>query len=95
MISDQIHNLQNSSFCINLIFRNPPNLIIESGVHPSLHPKCHHQVKFGKLIVKPGYPPLCKRLIWDYKMPILHQLIVQLTFLTGVIHSKVKLVMNK
>ena len=37
--------LHNSSECIDLIFTSQPNLIIESGVHPSLHSNCHHQLK--------------------------------------------------
>ena len=43
IIKKPTHILDNSS-CIDLIFRSQPNLIIESGVYPSLHPNCHHQV---------------------------------------------------
>ena len=42
IISHPTHILQNSSFCIDLIFTNQANLVTESGIHPSLHPKCHH-----------------------------------------------------
>ena len=38
------HILHNSSSCIDLIFASQPNLIIESGVHLSLHPNCRHQL---------------------------------------------------
>ena len=34
LISDPIHILQNSSSCIDLIFMNQPNFIIDSGMHP-------------------------------------------------------------
>ena len=37
-----------STSCIDLIFNSQPNLLIESGVHPSLHPNCHHQIVFAK-----------------------------------------------
>ena len=67
IISDPKDILPNSSSCIDLIFTNQPNLVTESGVHPSLHPKCHHQIVFAKLNLKVEYPPLYKRLIWDYK----------------------------
>ena len=30
--------LHNSSLCIDLIFASQPNLIIEAGIHPFLHP---------------------------------------------------------
>ena len=42
IVSDPTHILLNSSSCIDLIFTNQPNLVTESGVYPSLHPKCHH-----------------------------------------------------
>ena len=67
IISDPTHILPNSSSCIDLIFTNQSNLVTESGVHPSLHPKCHHQIVFAKLNLKVEYPPLYERLIWDYK----------------------------
>ena len=67
IISDPTHILPNSSSCIDLIFTNQPNLVTESGVHPSLHPKCHHQIAFAKLNLKVEYPPLYERLICDYK----------------------------
>ena len=67
IISDPTHILPNSSSCIDLIFTNQPNLVSESGVHPYLHPKCHHQIVFAKLNLKVGYPPLYERLLWDYK----------------------------
>ena len=37
LISDPTHILPNSSTCINLIFRDQPNSVVDSGVHPSLH----------------------------------------------------------
>ena len=43
-IDEPTHILNNSSSCIDLIFNSQPNLLIESGVHPSLHPNCHHQI---------------------------------------------------
>ena len=42
IISDPTHILSNSSSCTDLIFTNQPNLVTESGVYPSLHPKCYH-----------------------------------------------------
>ena len=67
IISDPTHILPNSSSCIGLIFTNQPNLVTESGVHPSFHPKCHHQIVFANLNLKEEYPPLYECLIWDYK----------------------------
>ena len=61
LISDPTHILPNSSSCIDLIFTNQPNLVTESGVHLSLHPKCHYQIVFAKLNLKVEYPPLYAR----------------------------------
>ena len=59
--------MQNSSSCIDLIFTSQPNIVIESGVHPSLHPNCHHQIIFVKFNLKIYYPPPYLREVWHYK----------------------------
>ena len=38
IITEATHILESSSSCIDLIFTTQPNLAVESGVHPSLHP---------------------------------------------------------
>ena len=48
-INEPTHILNNSSSCIDLIFNSQPDLLIEFGVHPSLHPNYHHQIIFVKL----------------------------------------------
>ena len=65
-ISDPTHILPNSSICIDLIFTDQPNLVIDSGVHPSLHTNCHHQITFSKFNLIIEYPPPYQRLVWDY-----------------------------
>ena len=66
LISAPTHILQHSSSCIDLIFVNQPNLVIDSGIHPSLHQNCHHQIIFCKLNLKIEYPPPYAREAWDY-----------------------------
>ena len=55
--------------CIDLIFTSQPNLVMHSGIHPLLHPNCHHQIVFCK--IQPDnfifYPQPCKRLVWHYQ----------------------------
>ena len=48
-------------------------MITQSGVHPSLHPNCHHQIVFAKLNLKVEYPPLYEHLIWNYQNAVFHQ----------------------
>ena len=52
VITEPPHILENSSSCIDLIFSNQSNLIMDSGVHPTLNSKCHHQIIYAKLNLK-------------------------------------------
>ena len=49
LISEPTHFMGESRLCIDLIFAEQPNLFIESGVHPSLHEQCHHQIIYGTI----------------------------------------------
>ena len=42
-------------------------MIIESGVHPSLHPNCHHQIVYAKFNLLIHFPPPYSREVWHYK----------------------------
>ena len=66
LISAPTRILQHSSSCIDLIFVKEPNVIIDSGIHPSLHQNCHHQVIFCKLNLKIEYSQPYAREVWDY-----------------------------
>ena len=48
LINEPSHLLQNSSSCTDLTFTSQQNIEVESGVHPSSHPHCHHQIIFVK-----------------------------------------------
>ena len=52
--------------CIDLIFNSQPNLLIESGTHPSLHPNCHPWIIFAKFNFHFVYPPPYEKEIWHY-----------------------------
>ena len=67
VINEPTHILPNSSSCIDLIFADKPNLIVENGVLPSLHVKCHRQLIYSKLNFNVIYPPSYQHLVWDYK----------------------------
>ena len=67
MINEATHILESSSSCVDLIFTTQPNLVVESGVHPSLHPNCHHKIAFAKFNLQTYYPPPYPREIWHYK----------------------------
>ena len=34
---------------------------MDSGVHPSLHPNCHHQIVYSKFNLKINFPSPCER----------------------------------
>ena len=42
-------------------------MIIESGVHPSLHSNCYHQIIFAKFNLEIVYLPPYVREVWHYK----------------------------
>ena len=65
-ITEPTHILENCSSCIDLIFSNQPNLIMDSRVHPVIHSKGHHQVIYSKLNLEIEYPPPYTRKIWNY-----------------------------
>ena len=47
LIDEPTHIGKNSAFCIDLIFTNQPNLIINRGTHPSLRENYQEQVTFA------------------------------------------------
>ena len=53
LIKEPTHILTDSSSCIDLLFTSQPNLVMESGVHSSLH----HQMIHAKINFKVYYPP--------------------------------------
>ena len=67
LINELTHLTTNSSSCIDPIFTSQPNLVMECGVHSSLHPNCHHQIVFAKINLKIRYPPPYGREIWHYE----------------------------
>ena len=66
IIKEPTHILENSSSCIELIFTTQLNIVLESGVHHSLHQNCHHQMIFAKFNLKVYYPPPYERTIFHY-----------------------------
>ena len=56
IIKEPTHILESSSSCIDLMFTTQPNLEVESGVHPSLHPNFHHQIVFAKFNLQIYHP---------------------------------------
>ena len=57
LIKEPIYIFGNSSSCIDLIFTSHPSLVMESGIHPSLHSNCHHQKTYAIFNLKIHYLP--------------------------------------
>ena len=66
VITEPTHILESSSSCIDFIFTNQPNIVMESGVHLSQHEKCHHQITYSNLNLRIEYPSPYIRKTWDY-----------------------------
>ena len=67
IIKEPTHIIGDSSLCIDLIFTTQPNLVMESGVHSSLHSNCHHHITFAKFNLKIDYPPPYEWEVWHYQ----------------------------
>ena len=63
LIQEPAHILNSPPSCIDLIFTSQPNLVMESGIHSSLHSKCHHQIVFAKFNLSIFYPPPYERTV--------------------------------
>ena len=66
IIDGPIHILPNTVSYIDLIFNTETNFVTNSGVLPSLFPRCHHQLIFAKVSFTTFFPPAYKRRIWDF-----------------------------
>ena len=64
IIKETTQFIGDSSLCIDLIFTTQRNLVVESGVHSSLHANCHHHITFTKFNLKIHYPSPYEREIW-------------------------------
>ena len=53
IINEPTHNIGDSSSCIKLLYTSQPNLVMESGVHSSLHLNRHHQIQSKNLLSAP------------------------------------------
>ena len=69
LISDATHMLSQSLSCIDLIFTDQPNYVIDCGIHPSLNQNCHHQITFCNVNLTVEYPPSYQCLVWNFKKP--------------------------
>ena len=52
LISEPTHLMGDSKSSIDLIFTDQPNLVVDTGVHPSLHEQCHHQIVYGNFLFR-------------------------------------------
>ena len=41
-------------------------MIMDSGIHSSLHSNCHHQIIYAKSNLKVFYPPPYERTVWHF-----------------------------
>ena len=51
---------------IDLIFINQPNLVIDSGVHGSLHSNCYYEIVYCKLNLNFIFTPPYQCFVWDH-----------------------------
>ena len=52
IIKESTHFICSFSSCVDLIFTTQSNLLMESGLHSSLHANCHRHITFEKFSLK-------------------------------------------
>ena len=67
LLKEPTHISDNYRSCIDLIFTSQPNLVVDFGIHPSLHENCYHQIVYSKFDLKIFYPPPYERAVWHYQ----------------------------
>ena len=67
LIHDPTHILEKSSSCIDLFFTYQPNMVVNSGVHSSLHANSSSPNCFAKFDLKVYYPPPYEPEVWHYQ----------------------------
>ena len=72
--------MQNQLSCIDLIFTDQPSLVVDSGVHSTLHENCRHQITYCKLNLKIEYPPPYERLVWDFKRAVVNAITTAINY---------------
>ena len=53
--------------CIDLLFISQSNLVVDFGIHPSLHDNCHRQIIYSKFDLKIFYSPPNEKTVWHYQ----------------------------
>ena len=67
LLKEPTYLSDNCRSCIDLIFTSQHNLIVDFGIHPSLHENCHNQIVYSKFDLKIFYPPPYERTVWHYQ----------------------------
>ena len=67
LLKEPTHISNNYRSCIDLIFTSQPNLVVDFGIHPSLHENCHHQLIYSKFDLKIFYSSPYERTVWYYQ----------------------------
>ena len=67
LLSEPTHLLSHSSSCIDLVFTDPQNLAVDTDLHSSLHPYCHHQIIYCKFNLMIECHSSYERSVWDYR----------------------------
>ncbi|XP_057310565.1 uncharacterized protein LOC130648529 [Hydractinia symbiolongicarpus] len=56
----------------SLDYEPQPNLVVESGIQPSLFNTCHHQIVYANVSFKAPLPPTYEREVWHYNRAQIH-----------------------
>ena len=67
LLKEHTHISDNYKSCIDLTFTSQPILVVDVGIHPSLHENCYHQIIYSKFDSRIFYPLPYGRTVWHYQ----------------------------
>ena len=67
LLKEHTHISDNYKSCIDLTFTSQPILVVDVGIHPSLHENCYHQTIYSKFDSRIFYPLPYERTVWHYQ----------------------------
>ena len=66
LIAKPSHILPTSGSCIDLLFTNQTNMVMNNGVFPSIHQSFHHQIVLAEVSLKIFYRSPSTQHVWGY-----------------------------
>ena len=65
LLMGQLMSFQTQLHVLILLFTSRPGLVVDSGIQPTLFPRCHHQMIFSRIHLQTYFPTVYSRHVWN------------------------------